>query len=524
MKVNRILSITLLFTALASYSFGQHGNDTIPCLVTNSVAESFFVNNSFWLNCQNSAGICFSGVREFSKVELKAGYEQGDYHNVFQPQSSQFYGFLSKGIKTLGKLHFMGAFDYNRDQSKGIAWSQMMDAERSSPLVIADSIGGDWTKDRYNLSLKMGSEPLWGWLHLGLGTHYAVGHGGRDNDPRPKSLTNSFALIPSVFVELSGNHKVGASYSVRSYKQDIDIANRSGVGSSTIFKIFGLSLLENPMVKSTVEYRIEGFNQSADLLYTLKLNGWNTFARVGYGLVTEESIFTPYKAMVDNQTGEVSHIPVKEVKFAETQLELTYGLELNTSYNPQRVQVSYSQNDAEAYKYSNQQVEYNRVSRQIGILYSAFIGSANQSKAFALHLGSRYAWQNTQQAFYAEKQVNTLNVNLRAEKAFLLFRRQSTVSATAEWNGRIKSSLDINPESEFIKPETEITKPVVWNTFYFEESSWASASLAWNIYLRSKSTVRPYFGVNVSGLKVINSEAFANEYRVFTAFSFGLQL
>ncbi|MGE0079369.1 MAG: DUF6850 family outer membrane beta-barrel protein [Bacteroidales bacterium] len=523
MKIYKILFAAFI-SILSTPVLGQSNVDSLPCKVKNPVIESFFVNESFWLSCQNSAGLCFNRITDFSKVELFTGYEEGDYRKVYQPKSTQFYGFSSKGIKELGKLKFIGSFLYNRETSKEVGWSQMMDADRPSPLIIADSIGGDWKKDRYDLGLKMGTDSLFGWLHLGVGAKYAVGHGGRDNDPRPKSLTRDFTITPSAMVELSSKHVLGFSYSLRAYRQDIDIVNNSGVGSSTIFKILGLRLLENPVTKSSMEYRIDGLDQFADVQYDLRMSGWNSYAKVSYGLVTEKDISSPYKAMVDTATNDVYHIPVNEAKFSETQYEVAWGAEVFSSRIPYSVQLSYGYYDAEAYSYISSQVEYTRKKQFVNLSLSALLNACNQSKALTLHLGARYSQQEVDQAFYAQKDIDLLNVNARAEKAFLLFGLQSSASVGLELNKVASSDLVIKSESVFIPEESEITTPVVRNTYYYETSDWVSANASWNLYFNSKKSFKPYIGFSFSGLKVLNSDEFSDDYRWLSTFKFGIQL
>lgn len=513
-----------MIPVLITPALGQGGADTLSGKVTNAVYESFFVNESFWLNCQNSAGLCFSRVQELGRVELSSGLERGHYHSVFQPRAGRFYGFASKGIKAMGKFKFIGSFEYNRRMNESVAWSQMVDAERPGPLVLADSVGGDWIKDKYNLSVKAGTDTLLGWLRLGLGLGYAVEHSARDNDPRPKCLAKDLSVAPSVMVELLPRHIVGASYSVRTYRQDVDVVNVSGVGSATLFKIYGLTLLEAPKVYSTADYRIDRLDQAVDLQYDFRMSSWNTFINASYGLISEKDIHDPYAYLVDREHN-VHLDPTHDAEFAELHYRVAWGAELFTPWAAHNFRLAYGYLDAKAYSYVSGQVDYRRATRQVDLSLSSLMNRVNPSKSMSLRLGVKYSAQDAEQAFYASKQLDILNLALRAEKAFALLGNQSAAGLGLEWNSVLNSNLSIAPQSVFIPAENPITHPVVYGVYHYESSSWAAANFSWNLYFKSSTrSVKPYIGLSLWGLKVLNSEAFSGGHRVVSTLKFGLQL
>jgi len=519
MKTIQLYSIALI---LAIPFIAKSQTDSLAFKLPNEVAETYFFRESFWLNSINASKFYQSGIRNYSKIELNYSNEDGDYKKVYDPAKNYKIGFNTTGIKSYKKLHFLGTFDYNREISKEIDWSLMMDADRANPFIIADSIGGDWIKDHYALGLKVGSEPLWDIIHFGLNLNYSVGMGGRDNDPRPKSTTKNINIVPSVTFTLGSKSSLGVSYVYGDYKQNIDVMIKSGVGSAYFYKIMGLGLKENAKNKSSYDYRVEAFKSGVSLFYQTVLRDIDVLAEGSYVLSTEKDIYAPEALDTDDETGLVHLNPTTDARFSEKQYDLNFGLDFKNAKTPQKVSVGYSYDDGKLYNHARDQVEYTRKKQSLLFKYVALFNASNIHKATTLTLGANYSNEEAEQAFYANRKTESLTPYTMSNHAFKIFGQEfcGEIGVRAKFN--LSSNLTINPESPFIEPETDITNPVVWATYYFDKAEWINPCVAITYYPTFSKMFKSYLGVNWSGVILTNDNYYKDGTRNFVQAKFGL--
>ena len=519
MKILTLSSIAFFFITLPFVARSQ--DDSLAFKITNEVAETYLIRESFWLNSINSSMFYQCGVRNYSKVELNYGLDKASYKRVSDPAKNAVTGFNTTGMKSYKKLHFLGTLDYNHQISKDIDWSLMMDAERDNPFMIADSIGGDWIKDRYTLGLKVCSDPMWNFIHFGINMNYAVAMGGRDNDPRPKSLVKNIRIIPSVAFKLGSRNNLGISYIYRDYMQDIDVMIKSGVGSAVFYKIMGLALKENPLTKSSYDYRIEAFEKGVSLFYATSLDGASLISEGTYTLSTEKDIYSPYASITNPQTNEVSLNPTVDVRFSEEQYDFSLGIDFKSSRMPQKISLGLSYDDGKLYNHGTSQVEYTRVRQTVSVKYTALLNASDIHKATTLTIGSNLTNEEAIQAYYASRKMKSLTAYSQVNQAFNIFGREFCAEINLRGKFNLHSDLNIHPESVFIEPETAITKPVIWSNYYYDAANWISPGIAITYYPILSKQFRTYMGLNWSGIILINNYYYGNSTHNFAQVKFG---
>lgn len=519
MKTIQLYSLVIFITAIPFIAKSQ--TDSLAYKVPNEVAKSYFFQESFWLNSINSSKFYQSGIKNYSRVEINYGYENGDYKKVYDPNKNSIIGFNTTGIKSSKKFHFLGTFDYNHQISKNIDWSLMMDAERANPFMIADSIGGDWLKDRYTLGLKVCSEPFWNFLRFGINTKYSVAIGGRDNDPRPKSTVKKIHIAPSVSFSLGGKNSIGISYIYTDYMEDIDVMIKSGVGAAEFYKIMGLALKENPLIKSSYEYRIEAFENGVSLSYETVL-GHATFMTEGsYILSTEKDLYAPYASVTDPATNEVRINSTIDARFSEKQYDLSLGIDFKDLRTPQKIILGFSNDDGSLYNYGTSQVEYNRTKTTASVRYIALLNASNIYKATSIAIGTSYTNEEANQAFYANRNMESLTAFTKVNHAFKIFGQEFCGEIDLRVKFNLKSNFTINPESVFIEPETDITNPVIWSAYYFDSAEWISPNIGMTYYPTLAKKFKTYLGLYWSGVILTSNDYYMDGTRNFAQVKFG---
>ncbi len=522
MKIIQIYSIAFFFIAMPFIAKSQ--TDSLAIEVPNAVAETYFIQESFWLNSINSSRFYQSEIRNYSKVELNYGYENGSFKKVYEPAKNSIIGFNTTGIKSYKKLHFLGTLNYSHQLSKDIDWSLMMDAERSNPFMLADSIGGDWIKDSYTLGLKICSDPIWNFVNFGIDMNYSVAMGGRDNDPRPQSLIKNIRVAPSVAFVLGSKNSLGLSYIYSDYKQDIDVVIKSGVGSAVFYKIMGLALKENPLNKSSYDYRIESSDRGVSLLYEASMGDATVITEGTYTLSAEQDIYAPYASVINPKTNEVSLNPTIDVEFSEKQYDVSFGLDFRNQRIPQKISLGFNYDDGRLYNHGTSQVEYNRKKQSYSIKYVALLNASDLHKATTITLGTNFTRENANQAFYAKREMETITAYAKVNHAFTVFGQEFCAEMNLRGKFNLNSYFTINPESVFIEPETAITKPVIWSTYYFDAAEWICPGVAVNYYPTISKKFKTYLSANWSGVILTKDDYFKNGTRTFAQLKFGFLL
>lgn len=215
-----------------------HAQDTLS--TANGKLQLAPVRNP-WLGTQNAAGLSVLPLSSMGQTWLKGAIEEGDLKRPQQPTQSRNIQFLSERYQSLKNASFYGKFSFQQKWDDGIKWSDVMDPYRRSPYVVADSIGGDWKKQLYDLELKA-STPLnqQRSLLLGAGLQYKVGTGARQNDPRPLTYSNEISLNPSLVWAASKRLSLGLNGNINFFKEKLSFEASNNEDIHYRYKLAGL--------------------------------------------------------------------------------------------------------------------------------------------------------------------------------------------------------------------------------------------------------------------------------------------
>lgn len=499
----------------------QNEKDSIQ-LLSNKITENSRLRNNLWLNSQNATGLGVNPVQNYGHVVFEGIYNESDYKATFYPSEKLAYGMDAYGYKALDNIYLQGGFSFHRSDEDNIEWSSMMDTERDCPFILADSVGGDWKKDHYKLNMLAASTPIWNVLRLGLGVDYNVSTGGRDNDPRPKSTIKDLRLRPSVIFEISGKSNIGLTYIYEDYRQDIAIMNKYGVGGSLMYKIMGLALKEKPVTKSSIEYRIDQWNNGLALQYGYTGNKVNYISELTYKLNTEKGILYPYKSYEDPVNGILYSVAEEDYKYSREEYQFYSAISLKKTNTLHYAKLNARYDDGKMYNLSTAQVEMKTTKMYVDAVYELYTNMLNQSRAGKFLINAKY--QNTEYAniFYAIQTIEKINFATEYDKAFLMFDKKFSANIRINYSQNLNSELNIEPESEFIEIETDITQPFVVHNYEYLVADYLASNVGVTYYGFLNDCTNYYITCYAGRLEVLNSDYFKDASQTSVMLKIGL--
>ncbi|SEW43198.1 hypothetical protein SAMN04488122_3187 [Chitinophaga arvensicola] len=244
-----------------------------------------------WLQTQNAAGLQWSDVPAAGYTAFGTQQENGDFKKSQQPESDRQLLFHSSRYQPLKKGVLYGSFNYIQQWSGQVHWSDVLNPYRGTPYIMADSIGGDWKKQRYDLELKAATARLANnKLVLGAGVRYSVYTGARQNDPRPLNNAGELTLTPSLVYQLGKRQQIGLSGLYGFYKEDISFELKNTNVTHSLYKLLGLGQVSSPpsiLAVSASRY-YNGKKYGGALQYSISGQHWQWLTEASYASYTEK--------------------------------------------------------------------------------------------------------------------------------------------------------------------------------------------------------------------------------------------
>ncbi|MCY1719158.1 hypothetical protein OU798_02325 [Prolixibacteraceae bacterium Z1-6] len=214
---------TILFSLLlAGFCNATEPGDSIQEGTSISTKKIMLLQTP-WSFSENAASLSFFGYDQkigsasvYSELQDKNYrlYREGD--NIFKA------GFVTDGFVQYKKWNFYGNFNYFSKKEDNVKWVGVMNPYDDNPYTIGDSIGGDYSKEYFNMEGK-GAYLLSNLLTFGFDVKYSTGVGAKRKDPRPENTITSFDISPALLLSLN-KIKLGANFRYVSSKEDIEIS------------------------------------------------------------------------------------------------------------------------------------------------------------------------------------------------------------------------------------------------------------------------------------------------------------
>jgi len=244
-----------------------------------------------WLHTQNAAGLQWSNVPATGYTALGTRIENGDFKKAQQPESDRQLVFHSSRYQPLKKGVLYGSFNYTQQWSGQVHWTDVLNPYRGTPYIMADSIGGDWKKQRYDLELKAATARLAREkLILGAGVRYSVYTGARQNDPRPLNNAGELTLTPSLVYQIGKRQQIGINGLYGFYKEDLSMELKNTNVTHSLYKLLGLGQVSSPpSILATAAGRYyNGKKYGGALQYSISGKQWQWLTEATYASYTEK--------------------------------------------------------------------------------------------------------------------------------------------------------------------------------------------------------------------------------------------
>mgnify|MGYP003574873242 CR=1 FL=1 len=265
---------------------------TVP-VDTSAVLPEYTTSLSYqtvWKNSGNAAGLTKDSLIVFGKTNLRYQNINGSYKLAQQAKNNQQLTFETERYLQLGKSLFYGRFSYSQQWEKEVRLSDVLDPYRGTPYLWADSIGGDWKKQLYALTLKVSTPALLNEkLHLGLSADLNVATGARQNDPRPLATNNDIKISPALVWNINSHHALGLNGIYQRYREDVSMETKNTTINHRIYRLLGLGQMELPTTFTSSASRFyEGQWLGASIQYHLKTKNIEWLNNFGYKSGDEE--------------------------------------------------------------------------------------------------------------------------------------------------------------------------------------------------------------------------------------------
>ncbi len=234
-----ILSIVTIFSWMSVASQTKDSLNIFPKLQKRELA----VINQQWNTTDNAAGMAFSHVSRGSLTTIGTYRSSGDYHRVQEGSSNKGLKFSTVRYDRFNeKVYVRGSFCFNMNKEYDRAWSDVVNTYNSNPYIYGSSVRGNYETQRFDLNLKVYTIPI-GKFNFGLTLDYHVSDISRQRDPRSRSYTIDYSVIPSITYSLNSRSKVGVAIFYRYDKEKLP--GLSTVQTDPNLKYYTFTGLEN---------------------------------------------------------------------------------------------------------------------------------------------------------------------------------------------------------------------------------------------------------------------------------------
>ena len=183
-----------------------------------------------------------------------------------------------------------GSAGYATGKRRAVKWNSTADFLLLYPYVMADTLGGNLTFERYAFSAGWASR--WRKATVGADVDFRAEHEYRTTDPRPRNIVTDLTVRLGAAYPVTLHYALGISAAIRFYKQTNDVAFYREAGVIPEYHMMGLGMDYKRFSGSNASayYKSTGYEAGLDWS-TLKKSG--TFASALYS-------YAPYHRILPN--------------------------------------------------------------------------------------------------------------------------------------------------------------------------------------------------------------------------------
>ena len=241
--------------------------------------------------------------RGYSYSQARLGYSsqlQTRAATIEKGRGEQKGFFAADAFIHSGSSTVWGSAAYHNGRILGMNLCESPDYDKVYPYVIADTIGGNQSLERYMFSggyARSGEAVSWG---VSLG--YVAGLYYRQVDPRPKTISGQLNIAAGVTFRIGG-YDLGPALLFERYRQSTGISFVSEMGDSKLYHLTGLGTDYARFAGSGANVFSDGYTYSlgADLY---PRSGSGAFASARFSLMTMRHVVSDLNKL---PLGNVNH-------------------------------------------------------------------------------------------------------------------------------------------------------------------------------------------------------------------------
>lgn len=239
------------------------------------------------LNASDMEFSSTDGGHGYGQASIGADFQSGNFHKAQDAENKTGVFFNADGERQVGIFHLKGNFSFRESFENGVKYASTFDPLRSMPYMIADSTGGNWQKQHYDMWADISAPIVKGWLNGGLGVDIEVGRGAKKVDPRPQTGMCRIELKPSLTVNCTKGFSISAGFIYSLYRETSNLILYDSSVPQKLYLLKGLGQYTYEVFNSTErERKYEGntLGGALDLRYTGKHATGNMYLEYRNGL------------------------------------------------------------------------------------------------------------------------------------------------------------------------------------------------------------------------------------------------
>ncbi|MBQ4279596.1 MAG: hypothetical protein IJC16_06560 [Rikenellaceae bacterium] len=250
---------------------------------------AYFKETAYTLAAGNASALVLGRQVAYSDLSLGLGIENGSFHRPQQAAHIFNYGLDAEGAMTLGKLYVSGGFRFLQSKEDDVKFNSILDPYRGTPYIIADSTGGDWTKQAYDLWAQGTSPLIADVVAFGLRAGINVNRGAKKIDPRPQSNSNAISVSPSVTLRYRA-HALSGDYTYRRFRENTNLMLYNSSEAQKIYLLKGMGqYIYDIFSANERERQYKGDGHTAGVEYHFDMRRFHLLVRGTYENYVEEA-------------------------------------------------------------------------------------------------------------------------------------------------------------------------------------------------------------------------------------------
>lgn len=285
MKQLRFLHI-IFGMVCASYGFAQDSARIERATLTNLSWQRAWENPANYGNAfqYSHSELTLNGNLEHSTSPFIL--EKGKGHRSIEAKAASY-------LRLSERTTIWGKASYLTGRNLGVSWNSTADYDLLAPYILADSVGGNIERERYQFS--GGYATSFGRWNLGAELQFRAEQEWRKQDPRMKGVVADLNLKLGA-TYLLGSYRLGTALLGNVYKQsnDVDIYNELGGTGEYIMTGLGTHYKRFSGANTDVSYKGKG---GALLLSIVPISGRGIVADAKFSRQNYERISDEYNSL-----------------------------------------------------------------------------------------------------------------------------------------------------------------------------------------------------------------------------------